>query len=239
MTTTIRCRFARVPGFRGRFAVDDSPRDTLLARLPAAKLSPARAGSRMPSRRRFLRIAFLCGAIQITTAVVAAQAVQGSSAGEPVSPCASRQLVISLGTFVPPSATWLCRFVSHETKGRPAVCVAFPMFMVSRSAGGSSSAPKPSLKGYFGQWHIATITLKNGQAASALLEGLDPTFLSRPPPSSRIFGIRPPNASHRVRRRTKYAIFSLLIHPLVAGLNGGGNGAKSRPTGSRARRTQS
>lgn len=200
--------------------MNDSPRDTLLAQ-PAAKLSPARAGSRMPSRRRFLRIAFLCGAIQITTAVVAAQAVQGSSAGEPVSPCASRQLVISLGTL---SAALGHMALPIRFRDQGAACSlrGFPHVYGLSKRGRVIIRAKPSLKGYFGQWHIATITLKNGQAASALLEGLDPTFLSRPPPSSRIFGIRPPNASHRVRRRTKYAIFSLLIHPLVAGLNGGG-----------------
>jgi hypothetical protein len=129
--------------------------------------------------------------------------------------------VISLGTLSA-ALGHLALPIRFRDKGAACSLRGFPHVYGLSNRGRVIIRAKPRFEGYFGQWHVATITLKNGQAASALLEGLDPTFFSRPPPSSRILGIRLPNASRRVRLRTKYAISYLLIHPVVAGPNGGG-----------------
>jgi Domain of unknown function (DUF4232) len=143
------------------------------------------------------------------------------AAGAPVSPCASQQLTISLGTLSAASGR-MALPIRFRNKGAACSLRGFPTVYGLSNRGRVIIRAKPSLEGNFGHWHIATITLKNGQAASALLEGIDPIFLSHPPLSSRIFGISPPNASRSVRLRTKYAISDLLIHPIVAGLKGGG-----------------
>lgn len=188
----------------------------------AAEPSPARAGSRVRLGRRFLRIAFLCGAIQVTTTVVAVQAVHGASAGHVASPCASRQLVISLGRLSA-ALGHLALPIRFHDKGGTCSLRGFPRVDGLSASGRVIIRAKPSLKGYFGRWRVATITLKNGQTASALLEGGDPAFLSPRPRSSRSFRITPPNASHAVRRRTSYPLCHRAIHPVVNGRNGGGN----------------
>ena len=186
-----------------------------------AKLALARARRRVRLGRRVLRIAVLCAAIQLTTTVVAVQAVHGSSAGDVASPCASRQLVISLGTL---SAATGHLVLPIRFQDRAGTCSlrGFPSVDGLSASGRVIIRAKPALKGFFGRWRIATITLTNGQTASALLEGLDPAFLSRPPPSSRSLRITPPNASHSVRRRTSYPLCDLIIHPVVAGSDGRG-----------------
>jgi hypothetical protein len=55
-----------------------------------------------------------------------------------------------------------------------------------------------------------------------LLEGLDPAFFAHRPRSAKSFRIMPPNVSRGVRRRTSYPLCDLIIHPVVAGRNGGG-----------------
>ncbi len=186
-----------------------------------ANLPPARAGSRARLGRRFLRIAFLCGAIQLTTTVVAVQAVRGSSVGNLGSPCKSHQLVISLGTLSAASGHLALPIRFHDIGGACSLR-GFPRVDGLSVSGRVIIRAKRALEGYFGQWRVATVALKHGETASALLEGLDPAFLSRPPRSSERFRITPPNASNGVRRRTSYPLCRLIIHPVVAGRNGGG-----------------
>jgi hypothetical protein len=171
--------------------------------------------------RRVLRIAVLYGAIQVTTGVVAVQAVHGSSAGDVASPCASRQLVISVGTLSA-AAGHLALPIRFHDGGGTCSMRGFPRVDGLSASGRVIIRAKRALTGYFGRWRIATITLKNGQTASALLEGLDPAFFSRPPRSSRSLRITPPNASHSVMRRTSYPLCDLIIHPVVAGRDGSG-----------------
>jgi|SRR5450755_778102 hypothetical protein len=185
------------------------------------KLRPARVVRRVRLGRRGLRIAVLCGAIQIATTVVSVQAVQGSSAADVASPCSSRQLVISLGTLSA-ALGHLALPIRFHDRGGTCSLRGFPHVDGLSASGRVIIRAKRALKGYFGDWRVATITLTNRQTASALLEGLDPTFLPRPPGSSRSLRIAPPNASHSVRRRTSYPLCCLTIHPIVAGRNGGG-----------------
>ena len=136
-------------------------------------------------------------------------------------PCASRQLVISLGTLSA-GLGHLALPIRFRDRGGACSLRGFPRVDGLSASGRVIIRAKRALKGYFGRWRIATITLTNGQTASALLEGLDPAFFSRRPRSSRSLRITPPNASHSVRRRTSYPLSYLTIHPVVAGPNGGG-----------------
>ncbi len=186
-----------------------------------AKRPPAPAGSRARLGRRFLRIALLCGAMQLTTTVVAVQAVHGSSVGDLASPCAPHQLVISLGTLSAASGRLALPIRFHDI-GEPCTLRGFPRVDGLSASGRVIIRAKQALEGYFGgQWRVATVTLKNGETASALLEGVDPAFLSHPPRSSERFRITPPNVSNGVRRRTSYPLCRLIILPIVAGRNGG------------------
>lgn len=185
-----------------------------------AGLPPARAGSRVRLGRRLLRMAVMCGAILLTTAGVTVQAVQGASAGDVASQCASRQLVISLGTLSA-AVGRLALPIRFQDRGGTCSLRGFPRVDGLSASGRAIIRAQPALKGFFGRWRIATITLENGQTASALLEGVDAAFLSPPPRSSRSLRITPPNASHSVLRRTSYPLSLLIIHPVVAGLNGG------------------
>jgi Protein of unknown function (DUF4232) len=179
---------------------------------------PLALGERVRLGRRVLRIAALCGAIQIMATVVV---VQESSAGVVASPCASRQLVISLGTLSA-GLGHLALPIRFHDRGGTCSLRGFPRVDGLSASGRVIIRAKRALKGYYGRWRIATITLRNGQFASALLEGLDPAFFSPRPRSSRSFGITPPNASHSVQRRTNYPLSYLTIHPVVAGRTGGG-----------------
>ncbi len=136
-------------------------------------------------------------------------------------PCASRQLVISLGTLSA-ALGHLALPIRFRDRGGTCSLRGFPRVDGLSASGRVIIRAKRALKGYFGRWRIATITLKNGQTASALLEGLDPAFFSRRPRSSRNLRITPPNASHSVWRRTSYPLCYLTIHPVVARRNGGG-----------------
>ena len=136
-------------------------------------------------------------------------------------PCASRQLVISLGTLSA-GLGHLALPIRFRDRGGACSLRGFPRVDGLSASGRVIIRAKRALKGYFGRWRIATITLTNGQTASALLEGLDPAFFSRRPRSSRSLRITPPNASHSVWRRTSYPLSYLTIHPVVAGPNGGG-----------------
>jgi Protein of unknown function (DUF4232) len=136
-------------------------------------------------------------------------------------PCASRQLVISLGKLSAGLGHLAVPIRFHD-RGGTCSLRGFPRVDGLSASGRVIIRAKRALKGYFGRWRIATITLKNGQTASALLEGLDPAFFSRHPRSSRSLRITPPNASHSVWRRTSYPLCYLAIHPVVAGRNGGG-----------------
>jgi Protein of unknown function (DUF4232) len=186
-----------------------------------AKLPRARAWSRARLGRRFLRVAFLCGAIQLTTTVVDVQAVQGSSVGDLASPCASRQLVISLGALSAASGRLALPIRFHDIGGACSLR-GFPRVDGLSMSGRVVIRAKRALEGCFGHWRVANVVLKNGETASALLEGVDPAFLSRPPRSSKRFRITPPNVSNGVRRRTTYPLCRLTIHPVVVGRNGGG-----------------
>jgi hypothetical protein len=136
-------------------------------------------------------------------------------------PCTSRQLVISLGTLSA-GLGHLALPIRFRDRGGTCSLRGFPRVDGLSASGRVIIRAKRALKGYFGRWRIATITLKNGQTASALLEGLDPAFFSRRPRSSRSLRIMPPNASYSVLRRTSYPLCYLTIHPVVAGPNGGG-----------------
>lgn len=136
-------------------------------------------------------------------------------------PCAPSQLVISLGTL----SAGLGRLalpIRFRDTGATCSLRGFPRVDGLSASGRVIISAKRALNGYFGRWRIATISITNGQTASALLEGVDPAFLSPRPPSSRSLRITPPNASHSVGRRTSYPLADLTIHPVVAGLNGGG-----------------
>ena len=135
--------------------------------------------------------------------------------------CASRQLLISLG---PESAAGghLAIPIRFHDRGDTCSLRGYPRVDGLSASGRAVVRAKPALTGYFGSWSIATITLKNGQTASALLEGVDPAFFVRPPPSSRRLRVTPPNASHSVRLRAPYPFAHLTIHPVVASQSGTG-----------------
>lgn len=158
--------------------------------------------------------------MQLTTTVVAVQAVQGSSVGDLAPPCASHQLVISLGPQSAASGRLILPIRFHDIGGTCSLR-GFPRVDGLSVSGRVIIRAVPALKGFGGQWRVATVTLKNAETASALLEGVDPAFLSRPPRASDRFRITPPNDSTGVRRRTSYAMCLLIIHPIVAGRNGG------------------
>jgi hypothetical protein len=135
-------------------------------------------------------------------------------------PCASRQLVISLGTLSAALGHLAVPIRFHD-RGGTCSLRGFPRVDGLLARGRVIIRAKPALTGYFGSWSIATITLENGQTASALLEGVDPAFFTRRPRSSRRLLVTPPNASHSVRLRAPYPFADLTIHPVVAGRNGG------------------
>ena len=136
-------------------------------------------------------------------------------------PCASRQLVVSLGTLSA-ALGHLALPIRFRDRGGTCSLRGFPRVDGLSASGRVIIRATRALRGYFGRWRIATIILENGQTASALLEGGDPAFFSPQPRSSRSLRITPPNASHSVRRRTSYPLCYLTIHPVVAGRNGGG-----------------
>lgn len=181
------------------------------ATLPRTR-GPVRLGGRI------LGITLLCGAIQVTTGVMAVDASPGRDVA---SPCASHQLVISLGTLSA-ALGHLALPIRFHDRGGTCSLRGFPRVDGLSTTGGVIIHAKRALKGYFGRWRIATITLKSGQTVSALLEGLDPAFFSRRPRSSRSLRIAAPNASPGVVRSTSYPLSHLTIHPIVAGRNGAG-----------------
>jgi len=143
-----------------------------------------------------------------------------SSAGATAT-CASRQLLISLGPESAASGRLAIPIRFHD-RGDTCSLRGYPRVDGLSASGRVVVRAKPALTGYFGSWSIATITLKNGQTASALLEGVDPAFFARPPPSSRRLRVTPPNASHSVRLRAPYPFAHLTIHPVVASQSGTG-----------------
>jgi len=146
--------------------------------------------------------------------------VSASPARDVAPPCLSHQLVISLGALTA-ALGHLALSIRFRDTGGTCSLRGFPR-VYGLTKRGQVIRAKRALEGYFGRWRIATIPLKNGETASALLEGLDPAFLPHRPRSARSFRIMPPNVSHAVRRRTSYPLCYLIIHPVVAGLNGGG-----------------
>lgn len=133
--------------------------------------------------------------------------------------CASRQLQISLGPESAASGHLAVPIRFHD-RGNTCSLRGYPS-VDGLSASGRLVVPaKPALTGYFGSWSIATIILKNGQTASALLEGVDPSFFAHRPPSSRRLRVTPPNASHSVQLRAPYPLALLTIHPVVARKSG-------------------
>jgi YVTN family beta-propeller protein len=147
--------------------------------------------------------------------------IQISAAPATPRPCASRQLVVSLGTLSA-ALGHLALPIRFRDRGGTCSLRGFPRVDGLSASGRVIIRAKRGLKGYFGRWRIATITLKNGQTASALLEGGDPAIFPRRPSSSRSLRITPPNDSHSVSRRTSYPLCYLTIHPVVAGRHGGG-----------------
>ncbi len=135
--------------------------------------------------------------------------------------CASHQLLISLGPESAASGHLAIPIRFHD-RGDTCSLRGYPRVEGLSASGRVVVRAKPALTGYFGSWSITTITLKNGQTASALLEGVDAAFLAPPPPSSRRLRVTPPNASHSVRLRAPYPVARLTIHPVVAGQSGGG-----------------
>jgi Protein of unknown function (DUF4232) len=135
--------------------------------------------------------------------------------------CASRQLLISLGAESAASGHLAIPIRFHD-RGETCSLRGYPPVDGLSASGRVVVRAKPALTGYFGSWSIATITLKNGQTASALLVGVDPTFFAPPPPSARRLRVTPPNASHSVLLRAPYPLADLTIHPVVAGQSGTG-----------------
>ncbi len=135
--------------------------------------------------------------------------------------CASRQLLISLGPESAASGRLALPIRFHDIGARCSLR-GYPRVDGLSTSGRVVVSAKPALTGYFGSWRIATITLKNGQTASALLEGVDAAFFAPPPPSSRRLRVTPPNASHSVRLRAPYPLAHLTIHPVVASQSGTG-----------------
>jgi hypothetical protein len=178
----------------------------------------AQGGRRVRLGCRLLLITGLCGAIQVTTSI---KAVDASPVPDVASRCTSHQLVISLGTLSA-ALGHLALPIHFHDRGGTCSLRGFPRVDGLAATGGVIIHAKPTLKGYFGRWRIATITLRNGHMASALLEGLDPAFFSRRPRSARNLRITPPNVSQSVVRRTTYPLSDLTIHPIVARRNGGG-----------------
>ena len=147
--------------------------------------------------------------------------IQISKAAPVARPCASRQFLISLGPESAASGHLVIPIRFHD-RGGTCSLRGYPRVDGLSARGRVVVRAKPALTGFFGSWSIATIILKNGHTASALLEGVDPSFFSRPPRSSRRLRVTPPNASHSVRLRAPYPFAHLAIHPVVAGRNGGG-----------------
>ena len=147
--------------------------------------------------------------------------IQISKAAPVARPCASRQLLISLGPESAASGHLVIPIRFHD-RGGTCSLRGYPRVDGLSASGRVVVRAKPALTGFFGSWSIATITLKNGQTASALLQGVDAAFFAHPPPSSRRLRVTPPNASQSVRLRAPYPFADLTIHPVVTGRNGGG-----------------
>lgn len=141
--------------------------------------------------------------------------------GHELPKCASQQLLISLGPESAASGHLAIPIRFHDS-GNTCSLRGYPRVDGLSASGRVVVRAKPALTGYFGSWSIATITLKKGQTASALLEGVDPSFFARPPPSSRRLRVTSPNASHSVRLRAPYPLADLTINPVVASQSGTG-----------------
>lgn len=169
-----------------------------------------------------LTIAVGLGTPAAALAVSSLQAQKASANSVSVArPCASRQLAISLGPESAASGRLALPIRFHDSGGTCSLR-GYPRVDGLSASGQVVVSAKSALTGYFGSWSIATITLKNGRTASALLEGVDASFFAHPPPSYSRLLVTPPNASQSVRLRAPYPLAHLTIHPVVAGRNGGG-----------------
>ena len=174
-----------------------------------------------PSPQRAAAVAAAAVVAALAFASAGAHGASGVRIATELPKCASRQLLISLGPESAASGHLAIPIRFHD-RGHTCSLRGYPSVDGLSASGRVVVRAKPALTGYFGSWSIATITLKNGQTASALLEGVDPAFFAHPPPSSRRLRVTPPNASHSVRLRAPVPLAHLTIHPVVARQSGTG-----------------
>lgn len=145
--------------------------------------------------------------------------------------CRARQLRISLGRGTAASGREGFAIV-FRSRGAPCTLRGFAAVSGVTAGGQVVTRAKDELGGYLPvPDHVATVTVRAGQPAAALLAGLDPAFLSPP-----CFGYRfqpfsfvsvtPPGSQHATRLRLPLysgipvALCNLTIGPVAAGRTG-------------------
>jgi Protein of unknown function (DUF4232) len=187
-------------------------------------------GSRVELRAtgRWALIVMLAAMMQLFGPFDTALGVAGTSRARP---CATGQLQVSLGRT---GAGLGHESIAIVFRSRGATCTlrGFPTAIGVTSSGQVVRRARNLLKGYLpGADRVTTVTLAPGRAASALLEGLDPGFLSAPCQAYKFrtytyLFVTPPADTHGVRLRlptyagTPWAFCDPQIHPVTTGRTG-------------------
>jgi hypothetical protein len=186
------------------------------------------SGNRGRAQRRIALKAVAAAAIIAVVPLVTPLSGRASSAGEI---CQASQLRISLGPETAAS--------SHEgfpiifrSRGSPCTLRGFALVSGVTSGGQIVTRAKDSLGGYLPvPDHVATVTVRVGQPAAALLASIDPGVLSSPcsgypfQPFS-FLSVTPPGSQQATQLRlplysgTPVALCNLTIGPIAAGLTG-------------------
>jgi hypothetical protein len=168
------------------------------------------------SRTSMSRRALPVGALLIGSL---SMAIPASTNGSEVPRCARHQLRISLG---PESAGLGHLGAPIRFRNNGSVCTlrGYPK-VEGLTADGRLVRISRSRRGYLGgARNVSTITLAHGKTASALLEGIDPGFTTRPCRAVRYVRAAPPATTHRVQLRLRYPFCYPAVHPVVAGNSG-------------------
>ena len=154
----------------------------------------------------------------VAFAVLAPAASSAHSGG--AARCGSSQLRISLA-YLSPGLSHGGNVIRFRNEGATCSLRGYPGVDGLAANGRVVVHATRTLRGYLGGARkIRTITLRDGQVASATFEGLDTTITGRPCHAYRFLKITPPNGTHSVRLRPPGSFCYPEIHPVVAGKTG-------------------
>ena len=126
-------------------------------------------------------------------------------------------------TVSPPSAAsgrvgLILRFVNN---GPPCTLRGFPRVYGLSAQGRTTVQAQPTLVGSLpGGTAVTSVTLPRGGTASALLQGVDPSFLERACPTYGFLEVAAPGTKRFVRFPSGFSLCELQIRPVVAGPSG-------------------